>query len=442
MKLKGKVSIVVLIVVILYAAADWGVQEMIVLPGFLQLEQQEAQENMHQASAALAKEAEVLSSQCHDWAAWDDTYRFIIDRNQNYQKANLVAESYTGLKLNLILFYDEDGNYVAGQGYDLGAKQFVDFKKMLPPKLGRDHLLRARTQTTDSSVAGLMATGMGPMMIAAQPIITSQNKGPVRGMVVMGWLLDAARRSRLKEQLMIDLDFLPVTARVLAPAEQRIIEEMAQSQTDYFGRARDENRMFGYTLIPGIDGKPFLLLRATLPRDIYQQGRKTIRNSLMSTLLIGLFVILVLTWTTQRRIVQPIMKLVAHIADTKITDELTPMRLEDYQDELGILAEEYNSLIERLERKKRLNQKYQQDREELIGELKAALSKVKQLSGFLPICASCKKIRDDKGYWNQIESYIRDHSEAKFSHGLCPECCQKLYPGYDLGSGPDSKKTA
>jgi len=61
-------------------------------------------------------------------------------------------------------------------------------------------------------------------------------------------------------------------------------------------------------------------------------------------------------------------------------------------------------------------------------KLEEALAKVKTLSGLLPICASCKKIRDDKGYWNQIEGYIRDHSEAQFSHGICPECAKKLYP--------------
>ena len=59
-----------------------------------------------------------------------------------------------------------------------------------------------------------------------------------------------------------------------------------------------------------------------------------------------------------------------------------------------------------------------------------ALSEVKALSGLLPICASCKKIRDDTGYWNQIETYIRDHSEADFSHGICPDCAKKLYPEY------------
>ncbi len=69
----------------------------------------------------------------------------------------------------------------------------------------------------------------------------------------------------------------------------------------------------------------------------------------------------------------------------------------------------------------------ERERERLIEELKDAIGKVKTLSGMLPICSSCKKIRDDKGYWNQIESYLARHSEIDFSHGLCPECMDKLY---------------
>ena len=70
----------------------------------------------------------------------------------------------------------------------------------------------------------------------------------------------------------------------------------------------------------------------------------------------------------------------------------------------------------------------EKEKENLIEELQQALKQVKTLSGMLPICASCKKIRDDKGYWNQIEEYIRTHSEAEFSHGICPDCARKLYP--------------
>jgi hypothetical protein len=66
-------------------------------------------------------------------------------------------------------------------------------------------------------------------------------------------------------------------------------------------------------------------------------------------------------------------------------------------------------------------------REGIIQDLTAALANVKTLSGLIPICASCKKIRDDKGYWNQVEVYVRDHSDAEFSHGICPDCMKTLY---------------
>lgn len=69
----------------------------------------------------------------------------------------------------------------------------------------------------------------------------------------------------------------------------------------------------------------------------------------------------------------------------------------------------------------------EKDRERLIRELKDALAKIKTLSGLIPICASCKRIRDDQGYWNQIEAYLSKHSGIDFSHGLCPECADTLY---------------
>ncbi|MFA6498904.1 MAG: PAS domain S-box protein [Desulfurivibrionaceae bacterium] len=72
----------------------------------------------------------------------------------------------------------------------------------------------------------------------------------------------------------------------------------------------------------------------------------------------------------------------------------------------------------------------EKEKEKLICELTEALSKVKALEGILPICASCKMIRDENGGWNQIEAYIRDRSEAQFSHGICPDCAKKLYPDF------------
>ncbi len=83
-------------------------------------------------------------------------------------------------------------------------------------------------------------------------------------------------------------------------------------------------------------------------------------------------------------------------------------------------------LLDEIEDRKRT----EAEKEQLIDQLQKAMQEVKVLSGFLPICASCKKIRDDTGYWRQIEEYISRHSNALFSHGICPECTQKLYPEF------------
>lgn len=94
-----------------------------------------------------------------------------------------------------------------------------------------------------------------------------------------------------------------------------------------------------------------------------------------------------------------------------------------FKDEWGNILATLSSGEDITERKRR-----EKEREKLIHELREALAQVKTLSGLVPICASCKKIRDDKGYWNQIELYIEKHSTAEFSHGICPECARRLYP--------------
>ena len=111
------------------------------------------------------------------------------------------------------------------------------------------------------------------------------------------------------------------------------------------------------------------------------------------------------------------------------------------KDEFGSLADSFNSMavrlqqttisVGRLEKEVVERKKAEKKLEKLIKELQEALENIKILSGLLPICSHCKKIRDDKGYWNDLEGYIQTHSDAQFSHGTCPECSDKLYGDED-----------
>jgi PAS domain S-box-containing protein len=77
------------------------------------------------------------------------------------------------------------------------------------------------------------------------------------------------------------------------------------------------------------------------------------------------------------------------------------------------------------------------EKERLYTELKASLEQTRKLQGLLPICAHCKNIRDDEGYWHQVEAYVTRHSDATFSHGICPDCMKKLYPDYTKSDSKD-----
>jgi len=109
-----------------------------------------------------------------------------------------------------------------------------------------------------------------------------------------------------------------------------------------------------------------------------------------------------------------------------VSERVTAQKvLHESKDELERRVKERTAALE--ESNERLHDEITR-RKDLIQELQAALGDIKTLSGLLPICASCKKIRDDGGYWNQIEVFIREHSDAEFSHSVCPECIEQLYP--------------
>ena len=100
------------------------------------------------------------------------------------------------------------------------------------------------------------------------------------------------------------------------------------------------------------------------------------------------------------------------------------LRIDEYVVDCGNSEIKVEGIVQDVTQSK----KEREEREALILELGVALSEVKQLSGLLPICSYCKKIRDDKGYWTQLESYIHKHSGAKFSHGICEDCAIKHFP--------------
>ncbi len=177
-------------------------------------------------------------------------------------------------------------------------------------------------------------------------------------------------------------------------------------------------------------------IRVPLEVAYEQANRQTI---LLSAAFLGILGILyfVMTSLSKRMIFAPLGK----VRDKAIQIANDERRLGETIDlssgrELTDLAAAFNTLSANLQQSRNHLEEAVSQR---TAELQKALENVKKLGGLLPICASCKKIRDDAGYWKQIEVYIRDHSEAEFSHGICPSCAARLYPGYVSQDGPPAK---
>jgi PAS domain S-box-containing protein len=123
----------------------------------------------------------------------------------------------------------------------------------------------------------------------------------------------------------------------------------------------------------------------------------------------------------------------ASVIEASYAERIYEVRVLPVRDECGRVRAGMAMTQDITERKR-----VEKDREELIRRLQEALSSIKTLRGLIPICSSCRRIRNDQGYWQQVDEYIREHSDVRFSHGLCKECAQKLYP--DLYEEQEGKK--
>jgi methyl-accepting chemotaxis protein len=243
----------------------------------------------------------------------------------------------------------------------------------------------------------------------------------------MGRRFDASQLKRMGEQTQVALEMWSPSTDSLPSQAKTYLELVDANSTNALIEALDDNQLHGYTHIDGLNSKPALILRATFPRPIAQQGRTALTIALSSTFGFTLLLILLLYYILQRQIGTPIKRLTDHLAKIRHNGELAPYRGKLPANEIGVLGEEFGVLINQLNEQLQERERLEKAQMETINQLVTSLAEIKTLRGIIPICASCKQIRDDEGAWSQVESYVRDHSDAEFSHGICPDCSEKLY---------------
>jgi len=273
MTLARRTSLIVgLMLVSLLALVD-SVASSLLMDGFREVERITTTKNVERATDALRAEAEHLAIKASDWAAWDDTYRFVHDRNQDYIEANLNALSLKNLGLNVLVIRDESGKVAFAGSVEDDGKEL----EPLPPSLqrivdGNDPLFVH--ESTDSHIEGLLMLDEGMMLVAARPICTSEGEGPVRGTILFGTWLDQEYMNVLASRLRMDFNVFNLAGTDMPAQEREYASKLDRSGPIHIHPVTDRT-VAGARLIDDVYGRPAALLETQHIRYVHQQANLT-----------------------------------------------------------------------------------------------------------------------------------------------------------------------
>ncbi|MEW6141962.1 MAG: CHASE4 domain-containing protein [Chloroflexota bacterium] len=276
LSLRLRFLIFIAVVVVLIIGGETILTQTVLQERFNKLEREGVDRNLLRGEEALSREISFIDDSTTDWAAWDDSYAFIQDRNPDYLESNLVHSTFENLKVNYILLFDPAGRMAAGKGYDFKDRQALEIPPGLLLQLSAGSQLVSHAGV-DSHKAGILVLPEGIFLLASRPILTSERKGPVRGSLVMARYLDADLMEKLSKLTGLSLSVLRTNAPDLPPEVEAARKNLQAGQTSYV-EALNEDSIAGYTALNDIYDRPSLILRIELARDVYQQRKDTMRT--------------------------------------------------------------------------------------------------------------------------------------------------------------------
>ncbi|MCW4016730.1 MAG: ATP-binding protein [Candidatus Bathyarchaeota archaeon] len=255
------------LIIIQYAAS-----QLVFLNSFATLEQQDTTQNVERAINALNADVNNLDAFVYDWAAWDDTYSFIQDINEQYIESNLVDETFIGSELNLMVYVNSSGEIVYSKAFDLENEEETAVPESIQQYLTTNTALLQHSKT-DSTVKGLLLLPENPIILVSRPIITSTDEGPILGSLIMGYYLDSTKINELAKTTQLSIEIQQLDSQVTADVQEAIAS--ITDEEPIFIKPINSEHVAGYTIIKDINGEAGLALKVELPRNIYQQGQST-----------------------------------------------------------------------------------------------------------------------------------------------------------------------
>lgn len=237
------------------------------LKSFVRLENRRAHETMRRGVNVYVENLEFLTRLTRDWAHWDDAYHFMQSRERDFLDSNIVDSTFANLNLNVILFFDETGNIVAGKAFDLQRQSAVPLYSDLPRALTADSA-GTSLLTKPGGLTGLLCLQEGHLMVAIQPILSGEGQGPARGTLLMGRFLDDIELGRFGAKADLPFEFSKLHSGRQWPDWGAV----STDEPEILLRVVDKKTMRSRILLRDVRGRPAVVIATTLQRQIYAQG--------------------------------------------------------------------------------------------------------------------------------------------------------------------------
>ena len=331
---------------IIMTSALYVTSQIIVLGSFAELEEKNVQQNVGRTLSALDNEFTDLSSKTGDYAEWDETYNFVQDANEEYIQNNLDAPTWANLRVDVAVFVNTAGQVVYGIVFQPDMTT-APLPQSLLELLSANGTLWYHPNL-ESRITGIVPLAEEPLLIASRPILTSFHEGPIHGALIMGRFLDSEEIEYLSQTVHLPLSLSrfndPETSSDFYAARQSLSKD-----TPVFVQPLNADTIAGYALLTDIYEDPFLVLRATMPRDIYKQGEASVFYFLAALIGTGVIFGITVMLILEKYVISRVDRLaseVRNIGKSKNVSEQLSWDRTGSNDELSLLADAIDSMME------------------------------------------------------------------------------------------------
>ncbi|MFK7800198.1 MAG: CHASE4 domain-containing protein [Anaerolineae bacterium] len=338
-------SVVILFFTVLFIAIYF-ISSSIITDRFFSLEEEISLSHLKRMTNTLQKDKTKLIREADDYSAWDDSKEFIENKNQEYLDGNFDIFTARSLDINLMVFYDENGNLVHGQSYDLQTGRVLPVSDDIQSWLQQNPQLIAHS-TTESQYSGFVKSDERLFFFVSNPILDSFDNGPISGTLIFAQFYDDRRVKALGTLLESDISFLPIGSSSPLESESEVLSEL-NDESPYFLDRVNRETLYGYGLINDIYGEPIVITQISESRDLYQQGQQSLYLLLGSLLITGLAMSGGLFVLLEFLITRRLGRLIDEVSLIWAQGSNLNLVTTDSQDEISDLGRSINEMIIRL----------------------------------------------------------------------------------------------